>query len=372
MSPNNLVAFDEFVANDFASMDAKLMARCMKLHGRRLYLSGATGFFGKNLLSLLAHLERQGAVFSVTALSRSPDRFLAEQPWCRRLQWLEWRTGDVSAPWPGTGTYDCLIHAATDTAASAHLDKMTLFDEIIAGARNAMEFAALRGIRRLLLTGSGAQYGAIPERYSSGVPEASQLACDTAKTTSAYGEGKRASEILAALYSQKHGIDVINTRCFAFVGPGLPLDGHFAIGNFIRNALDGQPIRLATDGEAVRSYLYGADLAVWLMLLLLEADNGTVVNVGSDSAISVLDLATRVRDVVNPTVAVRAGMSASGGERNYYVPSIARARALGLDAWTNLDRAIARTALWHRIGTDQRPMASGLHVSPITPEDSPK
>jgi nucleoside-diphosphate-sugar epimerase len=346
-SRGSLPELDEFLAADFDRIGAPL-ERCMQLDGRRLYLSGATGFFGKNILSLLLYLQRRGASFRVTALSRSPERFLAAQPWCRRLRGLEWQQGDVLAEWNGDGQYDYLLHAATDTAAESHLDKLKLFDQIQSGTRNALNFAAAHGVRRLLLSGSGAQYGAIPESFAAGVPESALLACDPTKSASTYGEGKRAAEMLATLQGERHGFDVVCTRCFAFVGPGLVLDGHFAIGNFIGNALEGTAIHMATSGEAVRSYLYGADLAVWLLLLLMDADNGSAINVGSDRAIRVVDLANRVRDLVAPRLEVRPGVNRSGEERKFYVPSIERAKTLGLDAWTRLDHAITRTADWHR------------------------
>jgi dTDP-glucose 4,6-dehydratase len=341
-------AMNEFLAADFARIGPDVIERCMKIDGARLYLSGATGFFGKNILSLLAYLQRRGAALRVTALSRSPERFFADQPWVRDLKWLDWQASDVLDSWPGEGEHDYLLHAATDTAAEAHLDPLKLFDQIVGGARRALDFAATHAVRRVLLCGSGAQYGAIPESFSAGLPESSSLACDPSKPGSAYGEGKRVSELLAALHSQKHGFSVVSTRCFAFVGPGLRLDGHFAIGNLLRNALHGEPIQLATSGAALRSYLYGADLAVWLLLLLLEAANGSVINVGSDRAVRIIDLAARVRDVVSPSAEVRPGLSQLSGERPYYVPCIASARSLGLEAWTDLDQAIARTALWYR------------------------
>jgi dTDP-glucose 4,6-dehydratase len=344
------VCLSDFLAMDFARISAEVIARCGRLDGKRLYLSGATGFFGKNLLALLTYLNGHGASFEVTALSRAPEAFLADQPWCRGLSWLKWCKGDVSAPWPGSGDYDLILHAATDTVASAHVDKLAVFEGILGGTRQAVAFAAARGVRRMLLCGSGAQYGAIPESYAEGVPESSSLACDTAKTTSAYGEGKRASEMLAALHAERHGFEVVNTRCFAFVGPGLTLDGHFAIGNFLQAALAGQPIKLASQGKAMRSYLYGADLAVWLIVLLLEADPGSVVNVGSGQSTSIIDLATRVRDLVNSRLTVEPGNRSLVEERHLYVPCIDGAQALGLDAWTDLDRAITRTAIWHRRG----------------------
>jgi nucleoside-diphosphate-sugar epimerase len=344
----NAPSMDEFLSADFARLNAAVIDRCRRIDGKRLYLSGATGFFGKNLLALFAYLHRLGASFEVTALSRSPARFLADQLWCRGQTWLRWREGDVSEPWPGEGGYDILLHAATETAASSHVDKLTVFEGILAGTRQALAFCAAHGVRRLLLCGSGAQYGAIPEQFAEGVPESSLLACDATAPTSAYGEGKRASELMAALYSERHGFSVINARCFAFIGPGLALDGHFAIGNFLDAALSGRPIELSSKGDAIRSYLYGADLAVWLIVLLLEATPGATVNVGSRHGIRVIDLAARVRDLVNPGLSVKAGDSGFNEERRFYLPSIECAKALGLDVWTDLDQAIGRTALWHR------------------------
>jgi dTDP-glucose 4,6-dehydratase len=342
------ISLPEFLAEDFARLDGQIFRRCMQIDGHRLYLTGATGFFGKNILALLADLARRGAVFEVTALSRSPERFLADHPWCGNLKWLKWQKGEATAPWAGSGQFDLLLHAATDTVASAHLDKLAAFENILAATRQALSFAADHGVRRVLLSGSGAQYGSIPDRFADGVPEDSALGCDPTRSDSAYGEGKRVSELLAALYANRYDISVVNTRCFAFVGPGLALDGHFAIGNFLRDALLARPIKLASGGDAVRSYLYGTDLAVWLLLLMLEAARGTIVNVGSDDRIRIIDLARRVCDLVNPGLGVQIGEPKAGEQRHFYVPCIGVARRLGLDVWTDLDRAITRTALWYR------------------------
>jgi nucleoside-diphosphate-sugar epimerase len=339
--------FRGFLAEDFARMDAVLLDRCGRLHGKRLYLSGATGFFGKNLLALFSFLGARGASFEVHALSRSPDRFLAAQPWCRSQPWLRWVEGDARETWRAEGTFDLVLHAATDTAAAAHRDKLAMFDGVIAATRNALEFAVRHGADRLLLCGSGAQYGAIAaQAYAE---ESSNGACDPTVPSSAYGEAKRVSEMLAALHAERHGFAVVNTRSFAFVGPGLPLDGHFAIGNFIGAALAGGAIKLSSTGDALRSYLYGADLAVWLVILLLEAPGGSTINVGSDHALTILELAGRVRDLVNAGAAVEPGTVSGGGERSFYVPRIERARAMGLDVFTDLDQAIHRTAKWHRL-----------------------
>jgi nucleoside-diphosphate-sugar epimerase len=199
--------------------------------------------------------------------------------------------------------------------------------------------------QRILLTGSGAQYGALPA--GEAVPETYAGACTSNSTGSAYGEAKRAQETLALIYAQEHRLEAVMTRCFAFAGPGLPLDGHFAIGNFVRDALRADAIVLNSSGEAVRSYLHGADLAAWLLFLLVKGKAGEAYNVGSDQAISVADLAMRVRERLAPAKPVRIlGPPGAPGVRSWYVPNIGRAQLLGLNVWTDLDASIDSMAAW--------------------------
>ncbi|MBL8275367.1 MAG: NAD(P)-dependent oxidoreductase [Pelomonas sp.] len=331
-----------FLAEDFERISAH--APALTLDGQRLMISGATGFFGKNLLAILGWLYDRGQRFEVVGLSRDPARFLAAEPWAARQPWLRLLTADVRRPWPGDGRFDALVHAATDTHASAQTDLQAVFDDGVAGTREALAFASAHGVRRLLLTGSGAQYGDLPP---GPVLETHGAACDPTQPGSAYGEAKRVGELMAALAAARSGFEIVLTRCFAFVGPGLDLHGHFAIGNFIRDALAGGPLRLSSDGSAVRSYLYGADLAWWLLHLLHAAPGGRAVNVGSEDGLSVAALAAMTRDEVCPGAAVQLGPARRGEPRRHYVPATGRAAALGLAAWTPLPLAVQRTALWH-------------------------
>jgi nucleoside-diphosphate-sugar epimerase len=143
-------------------------------------------------------------------------------------------------------------------------------------------------------------------------------------------------------------------RCFAFVGPYLPLDAHFAIGNFIGDAIGGGPIAVRGDGTAVRSYLYAADLVEWLVTILLRGRSGQAYNVGSEEGVSIIELARRVAAVAgesssNGPLAVEvAGAPTAGAAPDHYLPDCGRAREeLGLRETTPLEEAIRRTIRFH-------------------------
>jgi dTDP-glucose 4,6-dehydratase len=173
---------------------------------------------------------------------------------------------------------------------------------------------------------------------------------DAANAASAYGEGKRIAETMCACYASAHGVDALIARCFAFVGPYLPLDTHFAIGNFIRDAMRGEAILVSGDGTPTRSYLYAADLAVWLWTILLRGTSGRPYNVGSRREVTIGDLARAVGSAVEPGVPVIvAGTPVPGANPHRYVPDVARAETeLGLREWIPLESAIERTIDWHR------------------------
>ncbi len=319
------------------------------LAGKRLLLTGSTGFFGKWLLATLARLNQDGAVIEVTAVSRSPEAFLREYPEYADEAWITWWESDVQVAidLPAGRSFDLIVHAATDTLTGAQANPLRIYDTVLNGARNVLDLAVRTGASRVLFTGSGAQYGAL--EFGVPVTEASQGSCDSLLASSAYAEAKRAQETLAAIYAERYGLDVVSTRCFAFSGPGISLNEHFAIGNFVRDALWNDELVLKSSGSAVRSYLHGADLAGWLLTLLVRGVAANAYNVGSDKALTIAELAHKVVARIAPGKPVRVlGQDHAAQARSYYVPDIQKARALGLDDWTSLDHSIDRMAQWIR------------------------
>ena len=320
-----------------------------ELRGQRLFITGGTGFFGMWLLESFARANAVlGLGASAVILTRDPEKFALKSPHLASRPDFEFIAGDIRTfPFP-RGKFAYLIHAATEASAKLnHEAPDEMLDVICAGTRHVLDFAAQAGIKKMLFTSSGAVYGhqpesltRIPEEYSESIP-------DSPSTGSAYAKGKRVAEQLCIDRARQSGYKIKIARGFAFVGPHLPLDAHFAMGNFIRDAMNGSPIKVNGDGTPFRSYLYASDLAVWLWTILINGQNGRAFNVGSDEAISIADLAYRIGSRLGVEVRVAAAPT-PGIAPERYVPDTTRAlKELHLRAWTGLDDAIANTVRWH-------------------------
>lgn len=316
-----------------------------------LLFTGGTGFVGKAMLRYLStRTGHDGSdnVANVTALSRNPDRFLAAHPEFAGLAWLRFHQGDVERfdSLPRDRQFTHILHAATDSTDAAQLTALQRYDQIVLGTRNLLQFAADNDVRRFLLTSSGGVYGPQPPTLEC-IPESYGGMPDPMAAGNVYGVAKRQAEHLCALYGAQFGIETVVARCFAFVGEDLPIDAHFAIGNFMRDALFGEQITVGGDGTPVRSYMDQAELARWLLVLLTRGAAGQAYNVGSAQAVTIAELAHLVRDRLAPHKSVkilaRAGSDNAG--RNRYLPDISRAHAeLGIVNEIGLSDAIDRAA----------------------------
>jgi nucleoside-diphosphate-sugar epimerase len=325
-----------------------------EMRDQRIFITGGTGFFGCWMLEAFCHCNRTLELNAhATVLTRSPAAFVAKAPHLAASSSVTLLEGDVRNFVFPEGDFRFVLHAATEAsarqAAEAPLDMLST---ILQGTQRTLEFAASHGTTRFLLTSSGAVYGRQPSSITH-LPESYTGAPDPLDPTSVYSEGKRASELLCALYQKVFGIECVIARCWAFCGPHLPLDSHFAIGNFIGDVLAGRPIRISGDGTPRRSYLYGSDLAIWLWTMLFRAPPLIPINVGSAHDISILELAQTVAATLAPDtpihVADKVATPATGSAPSRYVPCVDRAASiLSLEQTVDLQESIRRTAAWYR------------------------
>jgi dTDP-glucose 4,6-dehydratase len=329
-----------------------------EMRGKRIFIAGGTGFFGCWLLESFVHANRAlGLGAQATVLTRDPEAFVRKCPHLAfdpEIALLEGDIRDFPSP---DGDFDYVIHAVTETAAKRTADNsIALLTTMVRGTERLLEFAAGHGTRKLLLASSGAVYGKQPPGMTH-IPEDFAGGPNPLDCASTYAEGKRAAEHICTVLGTKYGIECKIARCFAFVGPHLPLDAHFAIGNFIRDAMSGKAIEISGDGTAVRSYLYAADLAIWLWTILFQAPALEAFNVGSPQAIGILDLAHAVAEALGSHAGVSVAQQAIPGTHpSRYVPCTKRAeQSLGLRCEVSLQDAIRRTAAWHQLRVAQTP-----------------
>jgi dTDP-glucose 4,6-dehydratase len=239
---------------------------------------------------------------------------------------------------------------ATESSQKLNLEEpLLMLDTIVQGTRHTLDFARHCHTQKLLLTSSGAVYGKQPSDLKL-ISEDYNGAPDVMDSVSVYGEGKRIAELLCLQYSKQYNIESKIARGFAFVGPYLPLDIHYAIGNFIGDAIRGQPIQVKGDGTPYRSYLYAADAAIWLWTILYRGQTCRPYNVGSEKEITISELAKQVAGGSKPpqkVVIAQKPMPGKAPER--YVPSTRRAcTELGLQQYVDLPEAIKRTIEFNR------------------------
>ncbi len=316
-----------------------------EMTGASIFITGGTGFFGLWLLESLARANAELKVGAgATVLTRDPRAFSRRLPHLARNPAITLLAGDVRDFEFPTARYSHVVHAAFDSGRGID-NPLAAFDTLADGTRRVLEFAARQPLRRMLFVSSGAVYGPQPKNLER-LAESHLGGPDPLLPASAYAEGKRVGEFLCGL-AAANGLPVAIARCFAFLGPGLPLDAHFAAGNFLRDARLGRDIVVRGDGTAVRTYLHAADLAIWLWTILQRGRPGRAYNVGGDQAISVGDLARLVAAQAPRAVAVRVLGQPGGGLPERYVPDIGRtATELALRPSIMLPDAVRRSLAW--------------------------
>jgi len=336
------------LANDLDYILLRTQSIWDELKGQRIFITGGTGFFGSWLLETFSWAnEKLNLGLFVEVLTRNQSAFLDKVPHLKNNSAIQFHMGDVRDYIFPTGLFPYVIHAATESSARLNQENPGLMsDTILQGTQHTLNFAQQAGVKKFLFVSSGAIYGKQPpqlehvdEEYT-GKPDAKDI-------LSAYAISKYQAE-QACITHQPFEMKI--ARCFAFVGPYLPLDRHFAIGNFIRDALLQKTILVNGDGTPYRSYLYAADLVIWLLHILCHGTSCVAYNVGSDEAISIAELAHVIADCFHQHPEIKiATISDSKKLPERYVPSVQRAvKQFKLEQQISLVDAIKKTIAWHQ------------------------
>jgi dTDP-glucose 4,6-dehydratase len=306
----------------------------------KILITGGTGYFGKSIISFL--IKNNFDLEHIYILSRNPisiNKYFDLESLPFKVSLIK---HDITKPIDFDQSVDFVIHAATTVG----LDNPIEIEKVIIdGTKNILEFIKNRNIKRLLYISSGAVYG----KQSFGIKKISENYNCKKELRTVYGNAKYEAEKLCELYKKKFELDFVIGRGFAFVGPYLPLNQHFAIGNFIGNCLRNEDIIIRGNGETVRSYMFSDDLVLWLFKILFNGKSGEAYNIGSDIPITIYDLAKTCKEVAGSKSKIIFENSANNKTINYYLPDVSKAKKmLNLEVSFDLLESINKTISFHK------------------------
>lgn len=305
-----------------------------------LLLIGGTGFFGKSVIDGFNRglLEPWG-ICSIDVISRGANSLKQTNPSLISNKVRLHELDITNCQFLPEAKY--VIHAAASTDARNYLNQSEIEKKnILAAAYNYCELAKKFHLKsKVVFCSSGAVYGqqsAKLEYLSEDTPLAPINTLDPVKRD--YAAAKRDSEN-AFKDLALGGLSVAIARCFAFVGQYLPRDQHFAIGNFLNDAIRGQIIKINSPHHVYRSYMYADDLVIWLMSIA-EAGSSScpIFNVGSDQAIELDELCKKISLIIG---GYHENRKITDSIIDRYIPSICKAKEiLGLQLEYDLNKSL--------------------------------
>lgn len=341
--------YDWSLDQDFEDICNQSNLNFRLLDGSNLFITGGTGFIGIWLLkSLKFAIENLNLNIEATILTRSINQFKLKSPELLNFKNFNFYEGDILNSIFPEKNFTHIIHAATDASAALNENNPKLmFDTVVQGTQNILDFAVKMKTKKVLFLSSGAIYGRQPWEMRNVCEDWNgDVNCIDPKLT--YAEAKRAAEMLCSIYGKQFGLNVSIARIFALLGPYLSLDIHFAAGNFILDAMRGKEILVQGNGKPCRSYLYALDLIVWLWHLLVHGEKSEPYNLGSDEVVSIRELAEKVSNLLGGGGYKILNLEDKGWNVGRYVPSISKIyNNHGLKRTVTLDESILRTALWN-------------------------
>lgn len=304
---------------DFDFLLRYLDKNVKSLENAVIAISGASGFVGSWLVESLIKLDSEFRLgLNLLLLTRNTQNlnYVLEGKKATNIEICE---VDISKHMPDIPDFTHVIHAASPTTSTG-----TLESEVNRvnreGLKNLIKAKKdKRNPARLINCSSGAVYGrqyltneSLNQRNKTIIPSTIRNFEDE------YMKAKIDSESLVEEYTSLGFILGANLRLFAFYGPLLPLDGKYAIGNFMHSASRGDTILVKSSGESVRTYQYASHMAAQILYVLASSSTGNL-NIGSSFAKPVWWWAKLLGEMFGSEVKVTKEIEETP---TYYVPEI--------------------------------------------------
>ncbi len=315
--------FNESLEKDFSLIHKDTKNIWKNLKNKNIFLTGCTGFFGYWILRSFSIANKKLKLNSIAYVLTRKKNYKKSLIYklCKDSS-IKFYKGDIRSFKYPKKKFHYIIHGATTSAKETfnQQDPLIKSNIIVEGTKHVLEFARKNSCKNFLYLSSGAVYGMSYHKKLK-VDEKSlsaPLTVDKNFDLNSLGNSKRVSEMLVSIYSEKKYFKTSIARCFSFIGPLIPLDIHYAIGNFLKKAIFKKSIKINSDGSALRSYLYMSDLTTWLIKILFKGKNNEIYNIGSENMISIKNLAILVNKITKNNKKI---ITTKKQNKTVYVPS---------------------------------------------------
>ena len=325
------------LANDLNQILIENSSEFNSLEGKKILILGGTGFVGSWLSKAIVNYNSNGGFCDLTIASRNinsvKDIYIDIKTRPRTISL------DISRDLiDNICQYDLVINCATASSVkigSEHVDH--LYRTITEGSRNLVDSLSLCDNKLRFVNISSGAVTALTSIECKTNPETCPKE-HIASASGAYSHGKNIAEKIVQNAIDRDLINGVSLRLYAFLGPGLPLDQHFAVGNFMANAVQKTPILIRGNPNTIRSYQYPTDLVREILKAATSSKRATI-EVGSREPIAMMDLAQKISKITS-NVEVTSGDS-SAPISKYFPHSFSE----NIDS-VSLDDAIYRWWKW--------------------------